>query len=288
MELKSAIWMDVCPLSAHTGVRKASSCTGVSFYLSLIQQKEPSVAFVLDGDKLRQSGLLRTDQLRGRCPPNPIWTEQFLPTRRLEGGWCVSGQQPREWFIWLGGNKCFILFIYLFLSLGRIFDNWVKNIAPETGGIFCLRSICRTADVNTFIQILLKHLHVAKINLKKKISDFFFLWYEPNGWASAPRPCTRQVTATVTAWNRYFSSQHIVNICLLCTEKKSNFIFYVIFSDGWKPIFKGNVWVHQGCSLNPSRGRLLTAARSMRLFCRREKERGSVAGRARAHVNTCL
>lgn len=63
-----------------------SSGTGVSFYLSLIQQKEPSVAFVLDGDKLRQSGLLRTDQLRGRCPPNPIRTEQFLPTRRLKGG----------------------------------------------------------------------------------------------------------------------------------------------------------------------------------------------------------
>lgn len=69
---------DVRPLSADTGAGKASLYTGVSFYLSLIKQKEPSVAFVLDGDKLKQSSLLRTDQLQGRCPPNPIRTEQFL------------------------------------------------------------------------------------------------------------------------------------------------------------------------------------------------------------------
>ena len=43
-----------------------------------MQQKEPSVAFVSDGDKLKQSSLLRTDQLQGCCPPNPIRTEQFL------------------------------------------------------------------------------------------------------------------------------------------------------------------------------------------------------------------
>lgn len=64
--------------SVDPGAGKASVDTGVSFYLSLIQQKEPSAAFVLDADKLKQSSLLRTDQLQGRCPPNPIRTEQFL------------------------------------------------------------------------------------------------------------------------------------------------------------------------------------------------------------------
>lgn len=64
--------------SVDPGAGQASVDTGVSFYLSLIQQKEPSAAFVLDADKLKQSSLLRTDQLQGRCTPNPIRTEQFL------------------------------------------------------------------------------------------------------------------------------------------------------------------------------------------------------------------
>lgn len=89
---------------------------GVSFYLSLIQQKETSAAFVLDEDKLKQSSLPRTDLLRGRCPLNPIRTEHFHVRPGVEKvDETFQTRSNVSTYIWSARNECFIAILYYFL-----------------------------------------------------------------------------------------------------------------------------------------------------------------------------